>query len=259
MAFVIAVSFAGVDGERAAFSTGAFFAPMLVVCVLLLFVNQVGFPLSSVAVPAIVTATIAASSMHFDPALSFDIAALGMFLFLAFAVVLLCSSDFGERQRQIREFLFLMVAFASGCLVGRVIVAACVAWAGGFASEALVLVSIVAAFTAMIILIRKGVTQQKAQQLFKAEEAETAAHDKEASYQVKIDDVVERHGIGNREREVLELLLEGNSASAVARRLVIVNGTAKSHIRHVYKKLGIHNRDELFAIFSLDDPLRHRD
>lgn len=259
VAFVIAISFAGVEGENAAFSTGAFFAPMLIVCVLLLFVNQVGFPLSSVAVPAIVMATIATSSLHFDPALTFDIAALGMFLFLTFAVVLLCSSDLGGKQRQIREFLFLMVAFAAGCIVGRVIVAACMAWASGFASEILIIVSITAAFTAMLILIRKGVTQQKAQQLFKAEEAETAAFDMEASLRVRIDDVVRQYNLGEREKEVLVLLLEGASASEVARKLVIANGTAKSHIRHVYKKLGIHNRSELFGIFSLDAPMKHKD
>lgn len=259
LAFVIAVSFAGVEGENASFATGAFFAPMLIVCVLLLFVDQVGFPLSSVAVPAIVMATIATSSLHFDPALTFDIAALGMFLFLTFAVVLLCASDFGNRQRQIREFLFLMVAFAGGCLVGRVAVAACMAWAPNYASETLILVSIVAAFTAMMILIRMGVTRQRAQQLFKAEEAETAAHDKVASCRSKIDNVVERCNLGEREKEVLVLLLEGDSASEVAHKLVIANGTAKSHIRHVYKKLGIHNRSELFEMFALDAPLEHED
>lgn len=259
LAFVIAVSFAGVEGEHAVFATGAFFAPMLIVCVLLLFVDQVGFPLSSVAVPAIVMATIATSSLHFDPALTFDIAALGMFLFLTFAVVLLCSSDLGGKQEQIREFLFLMVAFAGGCLVGRVAAAACTAWAGIYASDILILVSITAAFAAMIILIRKGITRQKTQQLFKAEEAETVAHDKAASCQVKIDDVVSRFNIGEREKEVLVLLLEGDSASEIAQRLVIANGTAKSHIRHLYKKLGIHNRSELFEIFSLDAPMAHKD
>ena len=53
------------------------------------------------------------------------------------------------------------------------------------------------------------------------------------------------------------LLLEGDSASMIARKLVIANGTAKSHIRHVYKKLGVHNRGELFEIFSLDEPASH--
>ncbi|MEY8562702.1 helix-turn-helix transcriptional regulator [Eggerthellaceae bacterium 3-80] len=257
LAFVIAVSFAGLGGATASFATGAFFAPMLIVCVLLLFVDPVGLPLTSVAVPAIVTATIAASTLHFEPALSFDIAALGMFLFLAFAVVLLCSSGAGNRRKRICEFLLLMAAFGSGCVVGRVVVVICTLCAGDYSSDILILVSVIASFAAMIILIRKGFTRQRAQQLFALEDEETAAYNKAVSSQAKLDEVVATHNIGEREKEVLMLLLEGDSASMIARKLVIANGTAKSHIRHVYKKLGVHNRGELFEIFSLDEPASH--
>ena len=38
----------------------------------------------------------------------------------------------------------------------------------------------------------------------------------------------------------------------MAAELVIANGTAKSHIRHVYKKLDVHSRAELFALFGID-------
>lgn len=152
-----------------------------------------------------------------------------------------------------------MVAFAGGCLVGRLIAAACTAWAGEYASDLLILISIMAAFAAMIILVRKGITRQKTQQLFRAEEAETVEHDRAALCQVRIDDVVSKFNIGEREKEVLVLLLEGDSASEISRKLVIANGTAKSHIRHLYKKLGIHNRNELFEIFSLDAPMKHTD
>lgn len=257
LAFVIAISFAGIEGEHASFATGAFFAPMLVICVLLLFVDNIAFPLSNIAAPVIVIATIATSSLHFDPALTFDIAALGMFLFLTFAVVLLCSSNFGEEQKQIQEFLYLMVAFAAGCLAGRAITAACTAWAGNYATGTLILVSIVAAFTSMIILVRKGATLLKTQQLFKTEEAETTECDNNTIRQNEIDSIANTYNLGEREKEVLMLLLEGDSASEIARKLIIANGTAKSHIRHVYKKLGIHNRAELFALFSVDAPAKH--
>ena len=257
LAFVIAVSFAGIEGEHASFATGAFFAPMLVICVLLLFVDNIAFPLSNIAAPAIVIATIATSSLHFDPALTFDIAALGMFLFLTFAVVLLCSSNFGEKQAQIHEFLYLMVAFASGCLAGRAITAACTAWAVNYATGILTLVSIIAAFTSMIILIRKGITLQRTQQLFTSDEADTTEDDHAATQQNRIEHIARTYNLGERETEVLLLLLQGDSASDIARKLIIANGTAKSHIRHVYKKLGIHNRPELFALFSVDAPAKY--
>lgn len=53
-------------------------------------------------------------------------------------------------------------------------------------------------------------------------------------------------GLGAREQEALNLLLQGCSASEVAGQMFIANGTAKAHIRHIYQKLEVNNRDELF-------------
>lgn len=247
--FITAIGFAGIGGDGAAYASGDFFAPMLLLCVAVLLVNVAALPLTTIAVPAIIIAIIAASYLHFDPALSFDLAALGMFLFLAYAVVLLCAAMPDDRRRALVAFAGLMVAFAAGCIVGRVGMALCFAFAGEFASQIMVLLSILAAFSAMVILIRRGVTPSKSEELFgKASEAEG---DTRATMRAKIDRVAASCGLGEREKEVLALLLQGRSASEVARIMVVANGTAKSHIRHVYKKLGIHSRDELFEKFEI--------
>ena len=36
----------------------------------------------------------------------------------------------------------------------------------------------------------------------------------------------------------------------IERDLFIANGTAKAHVRHIYQKLDIHSRDELFALLD---------
>lgn len=56
------------------------------------------------------------------------------------------------------------------------------------------------------------------------------------------------HGLSQREEEVLRLLAEHKTARDIERELGVANGTAKAHIRHVYQKLDIHTRDELFAL-----------
>ena len=48
----------------------------------------------------------------------------------------------------------------------------------------------------------------------------------------------------------MDFLLQQKTASEIATEMTIANGTAKSHIRHVYKKLGIHSREELFDLFE---------
>lgn len=56
------------------------------------------------------------------------------------------------------------------------------------------------------------------------------------------------HRLTQREEEVLILLAEHKTAGDIERELLVANGTAKAHIGHVYQKLGIHSREELFQV-----------
>ncbi len=60
-------------------------------------------------------------------------------------------------------------------------------------------------------------------------------------------EVAQEHALSAREEEVLLLLAQGKSISEIERELVIANGTAKAHTRHIYRKLDIHTREELQA------------
>ncbi len=251
LAFIIAISFAGKGGADASFAAGAFLAPLLLVCAIVLLVNVAAFPLTNIAVPAIVMATITASSLQVDPALSFDLAALGMFLFLAYAVVLLCAATPRDDRAGALAFLRLMVAFAAGCIVGRCVMAAC-SLIDGFTSDALVLAAVLVANGAAVILMRRGATPRRSEELFGTGDEGCPDGDPGASYRDAVDAMAAARNLGEREKEVLVLLLQRKSASAVAAELVIANGTAKSHIRHVYKKLDVHSRAELFALFGID-------
>jgi DNA-binding NarL/FixJ family response regulator len=48
--------------------------------------------------------------------------------------------------------------------------------------------------------------------------------------------------LSHREREVLDLLVDGLAITPIARRLYIAESTAKSHVAHIYHKLGASNR-----------------
>jgi DNA-binding NarL/FixJ family response regulator len=53
-----------------------------------------------------------------------------------------------------------------------------------------------------------------------------------------------RYGLTAREEEVLELLAEGLTNAAVAKRLMLTEKTAKNHVSHIFAKLGVNNRTE---------------
>jgi DNA-binding NarL/FixJ family response regulator len=47
-----------------------------------------------------------------------------------------------------------------------------------------------------------------------------------------------------REREVLVLMAEGMSNTAVARKLVVTDGAVEKHVRNIFTKLGLHQDEE---------------
>ncbi|NTU88373.1 MAG: response regulator transcription factor [Actinobacteria bacterium] len=60
--------------------------------------------------------------------------------------------------------------------------------------------------------------------------------------------IAEKFGLTAREEEVLLLLAQKSTISEIERELFIAEGTAKAHVRHIYYKLDIHSRDELFEL-----------
>jgi len=66
----------------------------------------------------------------------------------------------------------------------------------------------------------------------------------------RCSDVAARHGLSPRETEVLVLLAKGHSAEYIRKTLVISAPTTKSHVYHIYRKLGVHTREELLAVIE---------
>jgi PAS domain S-box-containing protein len=48
-----------------------------------------------------------------------------------------------------------------------------------------------------------------------------------------------------RERQVAELLLEGESPSSMAAKLSVSEHTVRNHLKGIYRRLGVHSKDEL--------------
>lgn len=246
-AFVEAISFAEADGASSAYAAGTFFAPVLIACVCLLALRGLTVvSLLSMAVPIATVVVMSASFFRFNPVLSFDLAVAGMFLFLVYAVMAVFFSTYGSDRAAYGSFLMLAVSFAGGCVVGRVGSAFAVS-CEPFSSNVAVLAAILAVVAALLLCVRMPACASPSP-------AASSPADPSADFllEKRVDRAADAHALGRREKEALSLLLAGKTAGEIARIMVVAPGTAKSHVYHVYRKLGVHSRAELFEMFGLD-------
>lgn len=61
-------------------------------------------------------------------------------------------------------------------------------------------------------------------------------------------------GLSQREVEVLQLLAQQKKISTIEQELFISTNTAKTHIRHIYRKFDIHSREELLEVLQRQLP-----
>jgi DNA-binding NarL/FixJ family response regulator len=59
----------------------------------------------------------------------------------------------------------------------------------------------------------------------------------------------DRHGLTDREREVMELVARGRANAEIGQTLFISAKTVKNHINHIYAKLGATQRAEAIAVW----------
>lgn len=81
--------------------------------------------------------------------------------------------------------------------------------------------------------------------------SEKASRDERVSQRCSI--VSRTFHLSPREDEILRLIAQGMSNTAIERELFIANGTLKAHIQHIYVKTGVHSRKELSSLLDICD------
>lgn len=68
--------------------------------------------------------------------------------------------------------------------------------------------------------------------------------------QQKTKDELDQSNLTERENEILQLLIKGNSYKEIAWAIFISVETLNSHIKNIYRKLNVHSRSELAGKFG---------
>lgn len=74
----------------------------------------------------------------------------------------------------------------------------------------------------------------------------------------RCEQLSQEYRLSKRESEILVLLAWGKSARRIEEMLVVSANTVKTHVRHIYTKLGIHSRAELDALLDAGVPTSDR-
>jgi DNA-binding CsgD family transcriptional regulator len=70
------------------------------------------------------------------------------------------------------------------------------------------------------------------------------------SWRARCEAVCEFYGLTQREREIFVLLAKGRNAKFIARELYISEYTARTHIVHIHRKLGVHRQQEILNLIE---------
>lgn len=103
---------------------------------------------------------------------------------------------------------------------------------------------VISAIAAALLLNRQGLAQH-----WGVAFAERGALSEDIDAQEKrrqwVRAMAVQHRLSPREEEVLELIAEGESMRGIASKLVVSEGTAKSHASHIYEKIGASGKREV--------------
>ncbi len=65
-----------------------------------------------------------------------------------------------------------------------------------------------------------------------------------------MDAIFSKYKISSREREIVDLICKGKTNKQIEKELFISLDTVKSHIYHIYKKIGVRSRIQLINFFN---------
>ena len=150
----------------------------------------------------------------------------------------------------VRVLGFARLAITGGILGG---------WSIGYATTFLPLdptlvamaVGIVVVAASTLVFTEKEMfsVQGVADERILSEEAATASRG-EGGFAQSLVAFGEIWSVSKREMEVLDLLVKGRNTQYISDQLFIAQGTVKTHIYNIYRKIGIHTKMELLDAFD---------
>ena len=69
-------------------------------------------------------------------------------------------------------------------------------------------------------------------------------------FRLRVEEVAQRYGLTSKETEVLILAAKGRTNQRIREELGISAGTVNTHLMHIYRKLGVHDRQQMIDMLE---------
>ena len=187
-----------------------------------------------VALP-LMAAGVVAGELGMPAAVGVALSSMGYFLMAYLMWVEMAQSAERKRLPAIGLFASLAAAEYVGVGIGQAVAS----WAPAGAVSALGTTSLVTLLAASLFLMAVRDRMEISQSVLDAPVR--------SDLEVRVLRLADRAGLTPRETDVLQLWAEGHNAAYVQTALGISRNTVKSHLNHIYQKVGVTSREELLA------------
>ncbi len=104
---------------------------------------------------------------------------------------------------------------------------------------------------ALVILCNTILTTENFSKLWRTNDKEPS----KLSFEQRCNVVFDRYGLSPRQREIAFMIACGHDSNYISEKLYISKGTINSHRMRIYKKLGVHSRQELLDLIPQAEEL----
>lgn len=165
--------------------------------------------------------------------------------------------------RPLRTLIIGRLVYSAGMLVGSAI-GSCLAlldlfhattiFTGLCMGSVVVLVCMTTIMLHESELLSKDPGTDRAEQAFDVEALMKNIPSAEDIFNDKVEKVTSRYPLTPREKEVFALLAHGRSNKYIEEKLFISEHTVDSHVTHIYRKCGVHSRQEIINMVEAERP-----
>ena len=138
----------------------------------------------------------------------------------------------------------LCVGVTGGAELGRLCYAA---MAGSFIASTAVTGSVVLCLAAFALFGMRGFSYDTTVEALTAS-PEVVEHEPTPDLDTTVARLIDTTGLTAREAEIFALLAQGRNGAHIQRQLGVSYNTVKTHVAHIYTKLGVHSHQELIDL-----------